>query len=91
MTDKRIKALAQERAGELALAVGRHPHLAGSIIEVGLESAIGVALKEANKALKQEKLDRSNENEMLWSEISDLRAKRDMLECELEEIKGNDG
>lgn len=35
------------------------------------------------KALRQEKLDRKNENEMNWSEINDLRSKRDVLEKQI--------
>lgn len=43
------------------------------------------------KDLKQEKLDRKNENEMLWSEINDLRSKRDMLEAQVAATQAEDG
>lgn len=83
-SNRQIEKLAREAAQEIYdNEYGkdrRHNVLDVSEWAIIIVDAIHTALGDMEKALKQEKLDRTNENGMLWSGINDLRLKRDVLE-----------
>lgn len=71
-----------ERHKELLDGIEERADISCSYIEL-LEIALCEKIEEhgkLEKELEQEKLDRKNENDMLWAGIDDLRANRDLLE-----------